>query len=414
MDTTLCRTHPLLQEVPRGALEDILAHCVMQELAPGETLLQAGVANHTLYFLLQGRLRVHLRADDDKDHLIIEPGELAGEMSIIEGRNVFARVTAAAASTVLAMPELVFWEHYCSRPRLIPPLLKSLIGRMRRTNAALQDEFERRMRYQMLQRELESAARIQTSILPVGSPLVESPLVDVHYSFKPARAVGGDFYDVIALNRHCIAFAIGDVSGKGMPAALFMIRVVTLLRMSLLRQRDLSRILPDLNRQLCRGNEEFMFVTLAIVVLDTDTGVATYLNAGHNPVLLAAQDGPFAEWNPPAGTLLGVNEGSVFTPAIRTLAPGDTVLLYTDGVTEAENAASGMYGLGRMLAALARPEARASAAGLIDALESSLDGFVAQAPQSDDITALALTYRGALLADGKPWRGRFTRQPFSA
>ncbi|MEJ1972157.1 MAG: SpoIIE family protein phosphatase [Lacunisphaera sp.] len=289
MDIALCRSHPLLQEIPSGALEEILHRCSLQELAPGEVLLQAGVANHTLYFLLRGRLRVHLRTVDNKDHLAIEPGELAGEMSIIEARQVFARVTAELASTVLAMPETVFWAHYCSQPPLIPPLLKSLIGRMRRTSAALQDEFERRMRYEMLQRELESAARIQTSILPVASPLVESPLVDVHYSFKPARTVGGDFYDVIALNRHTVAIAIGDVSGKGMPAALFMIRAVTLLRMALLRHRDRSRILPDLNRQLCQGNDEFMFVTLAIVIIDTDTGVATYLNGGHNHMLIAPQ-----------------------------------------------------------------------------------------------------------------------------
>jgi sigma-B regulation protein RsbU (phosphoserine phosphatase) len=413
MDVALCRTHPLLQEIPRGALEDILGLCRLQELIHGEVLLEADAPNHQLYFLLRGRLRVHLRDNNNKDNLLIEPGELAGEMSVIEGRNVFARVTAETDSTVLAMPETVFQEHYCSRPRLIPPLLRSLIARMRRTNAVLQEEFERRMRYQMLQRELESAARIQTSILPVASPLLESPLVDVHYSFKPARTVGGDFYDVFALNRHLVAFAIGDVSGKGLPAALFMVRAVTLLRMAVHRHRDPARILPELNRQLCQGNEEFMFVTLAIVLLDTDTGVATYLNAGHNPVLVASRTGPFAEWNPPAGTLLGVNEGSVFVPAVRTLAPGDTILLYTDGITEAENATAGMFGLGRLLAALAQPEARDTTAQLIAGLEAALEKFVDHAPQSDDITALALTYRGPLLPDGSHWRGRLTRQPFA-
>jgi len=310
------------------------------------------------------------------------------------------------------MPAVVFWQHYCSNPALIPPLLQSLIRRMRRTNLALQEELERRMRYEMLQRELESAARIQTGVLPVHEPLFESPLVDAHPWFKPARTVGGDFYDAIAINRHRVAVAVGDVSGKGLPAALFMMRTVSLLRLVLLRHRDPARVLPDLNRQLCQANDECMFVTLAVLILDTDTGVLTYLNGGHNPVLIARAGESFEVWDPPTGMLLGVHEHAVFTLKERLLVPGDAVVLYTDGVTEAENPAREMFGLERTLSALSPPLPGHPAAEMIAGLETALAAFVHDAPQSDDVTVLGLAYRGARLPDGSAWNGR-TRQPFN-
>ncbi len=413
VDFALCQTHPLLGGLPPPMLQQILGLCAQRELVADEVLLHPGSLNLTLYFLLRGNLQVHMADDAHSRSLSVKAGEIIGEMSIIENLPVYARVTAEGAVTVLAMPAEVFWERYCSNPALIPPLLRSLIRRMRRTNLALQEELERRIRYEMLQRELESAARIQTDILPVHQPLLESPLVDAHPCFKPARTVGGDFYDAITLNRHRVAVAVGDVSGKGMPASLFMMRTVSLLRMILLRYRDPARVLPELNRQLCQANDECMFVTLAVLILDTDTGVLTYLNAGHNPVLVARAGQPFEVWDAPAGMLLGVNEKAVFMPKECTLAPNDAVVLYTDGVTEAENADRKMFGLDRTLAALAPAGQRQSAASLIGGLETALAAFVQGAPQSDDVTVLALTYRGPLLPDGSHWNGRSTRQPFA-
>ncbi len=142
---------------------------------------------------------------------------------------------------------------------------------MRSTDAALQKEFERKVRYELLQREMASAGKIQANILPSAKPLFRSPQVDAHAIIRPAREVGGDFFDAIVLDDHRLCIAIGDVSGKGMPAALFMVRVITSLRLCILREQDPARILPELNRQLCEANDEFMFVTLAVVLIDTET-----------------------------------------------------------------------------------------------------------------------------------------------
>lgn len=397
-DFSLCQSHPLLQEIPKPALEALLGHCQLRPVASGEILLRPGTENHTLYFLLQGRLRVQLHAGDPNQGFVIQPGEIIGEMSIIEQRQVFATVVVEEAGTVLAMPAAVFWDEYCSRPRLIPPLLQSLVMRMRRTNSVLQAELEQRVRYEMLQRELESAARIQSNILPTHTPLFENPAVEILPLFRPARTVGGDFYDVIALSRDQLAVAIGDVSGKGMPASLFMVRAVTVLRMVLLRESDPARILPEVNRLLCSANDEFMFVTLAVLLIDLERGRVTYLNGGHNPVLCASAGASFQPWDPPPGTLLGVNANSTFGLKEQALRPGDRYILYTDGITEAENGRQEMFGLARTIAALSAQGTAASGASLISGLEQAVTGFAGEADQSDDITAVALTYQGGLIA----------------
>jgi phosphoserine phosphatase RsbU/P len=393
VDLELCRSHLLLRGLPVQALEAILAHCQLRSLAAGEVLLAVGAENHTLYFLLQGQLEVQLPRANLSNSFIIPPGEIVGEMSVIEHRPVGALVFASEPSTVLAMPEEVFWGKYCSRPKMIQPLLQSLVIRVRKTDALLQAEFHRQMRYEMLQRELKSAASIQARLLPTAVPLFGNPAVDVHTLFKPAREVGGDFYDAVVIDRSRIAVAVGDVCGKGMPAALFMVRVVTVLRMILLQEDHPANILPTLNRQLCTANDDFMFVTVAVVIIDTDSGRATFVNGGHGSVLFASAGKPYEIWTPPAGTLIGVNTASTFAVAERQLQDGDAIVLYTDGVTEAENAQHEMFGIGRTLLELSKVPRPKSMKALVGALEKAVTDFVGEAEPSDDVTLLALTYR---------------------
>jgi sigma-B regulation protein RsbU (phosphoserine phosphatase) len=389
----LCRSHLLLRDLPLPALESMVAHCQLRSLGAGEVLLTPGVENHTVYFLLQGQLEVQLPHTKASNSFLIPPGEIAGDMSVIEHRPAGALVSASQPSVLLAMPEELFWEKYCSQPMMIQPLLQSLVSRVRKTDGLLQAEFHRQVRYEMLQRELKSAALIQAHLLPSAVPLFANPAVDVHTLFKPAREVGGDFYDAVVIDRNLLAVAVGDVCGKGMPAALFMVRAVTVLRMILSQEGDPARILPALNRQLCTANDEFMFVTLAIVIVDTDTGRATYLNGGHNPALFASSGKTFEIWDPPAGTLVGVNATSAFAVVERQLQDGDTIVLYTDGVTEAENSQKEMFGLGRTLSELSRLPRPKSMDVLVCALETAVTDFVGGAEPSDDVTLLALTYR---------------------
>jgi phosphoserine phosphatase RsbU/P len=394
MDLSLHLSHDLLAEVPLPLLEDMVGRCAHSSLAPGDVLLTPGEENHTLYFLLSGQLRMHLDAPDSPNEIPIVAGEIVGEMSIVEKRPVSAWVVADRPSLVLAMPERMFWVEFVTVPEANRRLMQFLISRVRRTDAVLQREFERKIRYELLRRELESAWKIQANLLPSARPLLRNPAVDVHAFIRPAHEVGGDFFDAVALDERYICVAIGDVSGKGMPAALFMVRVITLLRSALLERRNPVSVLPDLNLRLCQANEECMFVTLAVALIDTATGCLTYLNAGHNPPFLSVAGGPFRIWAPPKGALLGVAPNALFELRELVLGRGDSLVFYTDGVTEAENASHEIFGMARLTGAFEPVDPLNDAAAIVERVDSALAAFVAGAQQTDDITMLALRYIG--------------------
>ena len=391
----LFQSHGLLKSIPAGMLGALLEKCETISLARGDVLLRPGEPNHTLYFLLSGQLDVHLDSRESGNSFPIEVGEVIGEMSIIENRPAAAWVVGAQPSTLLAMPEQVFWHDFLLIPQATRNLLRLLISRVRKTDAVLLTELERKVRYEHLQRELQSAAKIQASILPSTRPLFPNhSQVEAHAIMRPAREVGGDFFDAMAINDHCVCVAVGDVCGKGLPAALFMVRVITLLRMCVLREQKPAAILPAVNRLLCEANEEFMFVTLAVALLDTRTGKLTYLNGGHNPPFLAMNGQPFKTWQPPTGPLLGFDAGVAFSTTELTLQPGDGLVLYTDGVPEAENALHQQFKVERAANALAQSAPADDVVAMVDALVAAIAKFAGGTEQSDDITVLALQYRG--------------------
>ena len=304
LDLTPHLSHSLLAEIPLPLLEDVVGQCEHASLAPGDVLLAPGEENHTLYFVLSGRLRMHLDARDSPNPLAIPAGEIVGEMSIVEGRPVSAWVIADQPSLLLAMPEQIFWDDFVTVPGANRRLMQFLISRMRSTNAVLQGELERKVRYELLKRELESAWKIQANLLPSAKPLFRSPAVDVHALIRPAREVGGDFFDALALDETHLCVAIGDVSGKGMPAALVMVRVVTLLRSALLERKNPMTVLPDLNLRLCEANEEFMFVTLAKRRADRYDHRLPHVpfERGAQPTgRFRSRVGTFRTWEPPRG-----------------------------------------------------------------------------------------------------------------
>jgi phosphoserine phosphatase RsbU/P len=263
--------------------------------------------------------------------------------------------------------------------------------------------FKQQVLYEQLLKELEAAHSIQTSILPKRQPLFPNhPQVDVHGVMLPAKEVGGDFFDAFALDCDRIFITVGDVSGKGIPAALFMIRTLTLLRISL-TNADLSepkllgKLVEEINRLLCEGNDSCMFVTLFAGLLDVKTGLVTYVNGGHNPPFLSCSGAAFDCLAMPRGTLLGVfDEGIYFEAAEFRLIPGDALVLYTDGITEAEREPGDFFQVEGALAVLrALPEACTAAMMVDDLAKAALD-FTGDAPQSDDVTVLALRYLGPI------------------
>ncbi len=242
--------------------------------------------------------------------------------------------------------------------------------------------------------ELKIARTIQMSFLPkTFPPFPEHAEFDLYATLVPAKEVGGDLYDFFLLDGDHLFFSIGDVSGKGVPAALFMAAAKTLMKGTASRDLDPSEILVKVNRELCLENDSLMFVTVFCGVLDFRTGEVRYSNAGHNPPLVL-RSGRQPEWLAlPEGFLLGAMEDSRYETRQILLAPGDGLLLYTDGVTEAMNGDRQFYEE-RRLVRVAEGHLTAPPAELVGEVLRSVRAFAGSEPQSDDITLLALAFRG--------------------
>ena len=265
--------------------------------------------------------------------------------------------------------------------------------------------------------ELDVARQIQMSAVPHDfDSLTERFALDIAGFMRPAREVGGDFYDVFEVGERGVAFVIGDVSGKGVPAALFMMRAQSLLRQYLLETDDLGTAFTLANRQLCERNDAMLFVTAFACVVDTATGEVRFANAGHNPPVLK-QNGKLSFLKCRPGLVLGAMDVVKYREGRFACSPSDGLLLYTDGVSEAANAAEELYGEERLLETLARidasggegdpvgsdvqaPDVAAAASAVaatsaqtaVNYLVTSVDAFAGEAPQADDITMLAFRW----------------------
>ncbi len=243
-----------------------------------------------------------------------------------------------------------------------------------------------------LQNELEVASSIQQSILPTQFP--QSTGYQVFGSMEPARSVGGDFYDVMHLENGRVGLAIADVSDKGVPAALFMMSTRTLLKGAAIGNSNPSDVLREVNDLLNAENDAAMFVTVLYAVYDPETRVLTYANGGHNPPLIVHADGSSDLLPLTGGIALGLVPELEFDQDSLTIAPGDSVVLYTDGVTEAMNAEAEEFGNERLLRVFSDgpPESSKEAN---TAVLNAVSDFVGETPQSDDITCLTL-YLGSV------------------
>lgn len=244
-----------------------------------------------------------------------------------------------------------------------------------------------------IESELRIARDIQMGILPkIFPPFPTRPELDVFATILPAREVGGDLYDFFFLDDNRFCFLIGDVSGKGVPAAFFMAVTKTLIKVVAEREPDPGRILAKVNDDLAADNESCMFVTLFLAILDTRDGRVVYANAGHNPPLLLP-GGREPVWiesleEPMAGAMPDVEYGT----GSLTMAPGDAILLHTDGVCEAMNTCQALFSETRLLDTATR--AGASAGELIRTVGDAVTDWARGAEQSDDITMLAVRYLG--------------------
>ena len=241
-----------------------------------------------------------------------------------------------------------------------------------------------------IDKELEYAKQIQLSALPTNFPDGED--YKIYAQMIAAKEVGGDFYDFYKINDTTVAFLAADVSGKGIPAAMFMMTSKTIIKDLAESGIPVNEIFTKANEKLCENNESGMFVTAWMGILDLTTGNLQFANAGHNPPLLKRADGSFEYLKSRSGFILAGMEGVRYRANELTLNPGDRLFLYTDGVTEATNTENKLYGEDRLLAFMNQNSA-VEATELLPALKENIDEFVGEAPQFDDITMLMFDYR---------------------
>ena len=241
-----------------------------------------------------------------------------------------------------------------------------------------------------IDKELEYAKQIQLSALPTNFPKGDD--YSIYAQMIAAKEVGGDFYDFYKLSDTTVAFLAADVSGKGIPAAMFMMTSKTIIKDLAESGMAVNDIFTKANEKLCENNESGMFVTAWMGILDITTGKMQFANAGHNPPLLKRADGSFEYLKTRAGFVLAGMEGVRYRVGEMTLCPGDRFFLYTDGVPEATNADNQLYGEDRLLAFM-NQNAKVEATTLLPALKANIDAFVGEAPQFDDITMLMFDYK---------------------
>lgn len=247
--------------------------------------------------------------------------------------------------------------------------------------------------------ELDVATHIQKSMLPCIFPAFpDIKTFDIYATMDPAKEVGGDFYDFFMVDESHLAIVMADVSGKGIPAALFMVIGKTLIKDHTQPGTDLSEVFTTVNNMLCESNSEGLFITAFEGVLDLCTGEFNYVNAGHEVPYICKKDEDYKAYKIRPGFVLAGMENMKYKSGSITLEPGDKIFQYTDGVTEATNANNELYGSERLNSILNLNREK-SPIDLLPAVKADIDKFVDKAPQFDDITMLCLEYKERMVQD---------------
>ncbi|MBF0194139.1 MAG: SpoIIE family protein phosphatase [Magnetococcales bacterium] len=367
-----------------------LANCPVKNFDERTILLEKGKVNNNLYFVLSGSMTVHLDSPDSDFDFRVNSGECVGEMSVIDKSPISAHVVAEKGCRILVITEDYFWNKIMSKPMAVRNLLKIQTERARKSNIAIVNQMKREVHLQLIERDLAVASNIQTSMLPHNFALFSEPGNWEFYGrMLPARDIGGDLFDIFELEPGRLFFLLGDVSGKGVPAALFMVRTMTLFRSIATADQRPAEILEKVNKELKKNNKSMMFVTIFCGIFDTKTGLIQFSNAGHNSPLIRYKNGHCAELELPQGLIAGIIEDATFINAEHQLEKGDTLLVFTDGVTEAMNEKEELFSDKRLFNWFEK-ENMQSGKMLLDRLYKAVKDFSGSAPQADDITVLTL------------------------
>ncbi len=264
-----------------------------------------------------------------------------------------------------------------------------------RTRALLEKQVSDSMEKQRIASELDVASHIQSSMLPCIFPAFpECKEFDIYATMTPAKEVGGDFYDFFMVDEDNLAIVAADVSGKGVPAALFMVIGKTLIKDHTTSDKDLGEVFTEVNQLLCESNSEELFITAFVGVLNLKTGEFRYVNAGHELPFISKKNASFEPYKIRAAFVLAGMEGLKYKAGVMQLEPGDKIFQYTDGVTEATDKDNRLFGMDRLQNSLAKVFDK-SPKEVLAAVKADIDEFVGEAPQFDDITMICVEYKGS-------------------
>jgi serine phosphatase RsbU (regulator of sigma subunit) len=399
---------PLFADLPKKELDHILSALDVEEMKDRDILFREGDLGERFYIVTKGELEI-LLAEGRKEELLLNvmsEGEYFGEMSLImAGGHRTATVRARGASTLLSMSRAQFSALTQKHPKLSAAMVRVLSQRLDAANTQkfhdlteknkqLQSAYDelkaaqaQLIEKERLERELQVAAEIQISILPDELPALDE------FSFGarilPARQVGGDFYDVFLLKDNQVGALIGDVADKGVPSAIFMARahafIMALADMGL----TAGETLQEVNRHITRLQKSTQFVTALYGILDLKTGKFNYARAGHEPPLLLNAGGAVERLPHKSGMALGLWHTITLDEATVTLHPGETLLLYTDGMTDCRNPEGEPFGLERIKTTLSGLS-NANAQQVCDQLFETLINYQQGSKQDDDVTLVAI------------------------
>ncbi len=387
------RWFSLFRDADEAAVIDAIGDAQVIDLMPDDVLLRPGDANDTVYLVLSGGLAAYLDSSGKPgDAIAIPAGECLGELSAIDGKPVSALVKASVPSRVLPLSQDLFWIRLMAVPGVARNLMALLAARMRRNSEIMLEGQRRQIELEFLRQELNVARQLQLGMLPLRQPMFpERQDVDVAGLMEAASMVGGDLFDAFFIAPQRLFFCIGDVSGHGIPAAMFMARAVSLLRIAAFSFPQPAELVERVNDQLCVGNDANMFVTLFCAVLDTETGHLSYANAGHLPPIVV-RAGRCEALPLPKGTAIGVLSGLHYRSMETVLQPDELLLCFTDGVTEAQTPAGEEF-TEPSLARLIEAHAALPLDNLLARVRAEVVRFTGTTELADDCTLLAVRRR---------------------
>jgi serine phosphatase RsbU (regulator of sigma subunit) len=360
-----------------------ISYMSRESFKKGEYLFKAGDRAEKLYYIGKGVIKL------PELNCFVKAGQVIGEMGIFSpGKERTASAIAEEEVEAYTMGCDDVKRLLARDPALginmIQLSIKRMIDNLKAETAARE----------RINTELRVAREIQTSMLPrTFPPFPDRKEFEIYAMMEPAKEVGGDLYDFFFIDEKRLCVIVGDVSGKGVPAALFMAISRALLKSEAKRGYPASEIIARVNNLITPDNPECMFVTVFCLILNTETGEAECCSGGHNAPLLCTNDGAIEYLEAPCGLVVGFEVNTTYRSRTITLKPGEMLLLYTDGVTEAQNSRSECFSENRLkdcVLALRNRELRE----IVDGVKQEIALHAQTQPQSDDITMLALKYWG--------------------